>query len=149
MLKFAADLKVNRPVEQVFAWLTNGENQGKFDKSSLKMEALTPGPWQAGTQFRELRDLGGRKTEVLSEIAELEPNRRFVIRSKTGPEWLGIWLFEPEGNSTHLRWTGQMRMKGFGRLLEPLIGRQMRAQISRQFAQLPSLMEREIPDGPA
>jgi hypothetical protein len=38
-----------------------------------------------------------------------------------------------------------MRMKGFGRLLEPLIGRQMRAQINQQFAQLPSLMEREIP----
>ena len=106
MLKFAADLKVNRPVEQVFAWLTNGENQSKFDKSSLKMEALTPGPWQAGTQFRELRDLGGRKTEVLSEIAELEPNRRFVIRSKTGPEWLGIWLFEPEGKRDSLALDG-------------------------------------------
>jgi hypothetical protein len=76
MLKFAADFMVNRPVEQVFAWLTNAENQGKFDKSSLKMEALTPGPWRAGTQFRELRDLGGRQTEVLSEVAELEPNRQ-------------------------------------------------------------------------
>ena len=106
MLQFAADLTVNRPVEQVFTWLTNAENQGKFDKSSLKMEALTPGPWQTGTQFRELRDLGGRKTEVLSEIAELETNRRFVIRSKTGPEWLGIWLFEPQGQATRLRWTG-------------------------------------------
>jgi hypothetical protein len=145
MLKFAADLRVDRPVEQVFAWLTTAENQGKFDKSSLKMEALTPGPWQAGTQFRELRDLGGRKSEVLSEVAELEPNRRFVIRSKTGPEWLGIWLFEPDGNSTHLRWTGQLRMKGFGRLLEPLIGHQMRAQIDRQFAQLPSIVENDIP----
>jgi hypothetical protein len=109
------------------------------------MEALTPGPWRAGTQFRELRDLGGRKTEVLSEVAELEPNRRFVIRSKTGPEWLGIWLFEPEGQGTRLRWTGQMRMKGFGRLLEPPIGRQMRAQIERQFAQLPGIMEQDIP----
>ena len=146
MLKFAADLKINRPVEQVFAWLTNAENQAKFDKSSLKMDALTPGPWRAGTQFRELRDLGGRKTEVLSEIAELEPNRRFVIRSKTGPEWLGIWLFESEGNGTRLRWTGQMRMKGFGRLLEPLIGRQMRAQINQQFGQLPSIIEPDIPE---
>ena len=145
MLQFAADLTVNRPVEQVFTWLTNAENQGKFDKSSLKMEALTPGPWQTGTQFRELRDLGGRKTEVLSEIAELETNRRFVIRSKTGPEWQGIWLFEPEGQATRLRWTGQMRMKGLGRLLEPLIGRQMRAQIERQFAQLPAILERDIP----
>ena len=144
MLKFAADVTVNRPVEQVFIWLTNAENQGKFDKSSLKMEALTPGPWRAGTQFRELRDLGVRKTEVLSEVAELESKRRFVIRSKTGPEWLGIWLFEPEGQGTRLRWTGQMRMKGLGRLLEPLIGRQMRAQIDQQFAQLPGILERDI-----
>jgi hypothetical protein len=82
MLKFAAELRVDCPVEQVFTWLTTAENQGKFDKSSVKMEALTPGPWHAGTQFRELRDLGGRKTEVLSEVADLEPNRRFVIRSK-------------------------------------------------------------------
>jgi hypothetical protein len=55
------------------------------------METITPGPWRAGTQFRELRDLGGRKTEVLSEIAELEPNRLFVVRSKTGPGWVGTW----------------------------------------------------------
>lgn len=59
MLKFSADVKVNRPAEKVFTWLTNPENQGNFDKSFLKMEALTPGPWRAGTQFRELRDLGG------------------------------------------------------------------------------------------
>ena len=145
MLKFAADLKVNRPVEQVFAWLTTTENQGKFDKRSLKMEALTPGPWRAGTQFRELRNLGGRQTEVLSEVADLEANRRFVIRSKTGPGWLGIWLFEPDGNGTRLHWTGQLTMKGFGRLLEPLIRRQMGAQIDQQFAQLPSIIESDIP----
>ena len=103
MLKFSADLKVNRPIEKVFDWLTNADNQGKFDKSSLKMELLTPGPWRTGSQFRELRDLGGRKSEVLSEVSELEPNRRFVIRSKTGPDWLGIWIFEPEGTGTRLR----------------------------------------------
>jgi carbon monoxide dehydrogenase subunit G len=146
MLKFSADLKVNRPVDKVFAWLTNPENQGKFDKTSLKMEALTPGPWRTGTQFRELRDLGGRKTEVLSEVAELVPNQRFILRSKTGPGWLGTWEFEPEGTGTRLRWTGQLTMNGFARLLEPLIGRQMRAQIDRQFAGLPPLIEAEIPE---
>ena len=144
MLKFSADLKVNRPVEKVFAWLTNVANQGKFDKSSLEMKLLTPGPWRAGSQFRELRDLGGRKTEVLSEVSELEPNRRFVIRSKTGPAWLGVWNFEPEGTSTRLQWTGQLTMKGLSRLFEPLIGKQMRTQITQQFAQLPAIIESEI-----
>jgi hypothetical protein len=147
MLKFSTDIKVNRPVEKVFAWLTNAENQGKFDKSSLKMELLTPGPWRAGSQFREVRDLGGRETVVLSEIAELEPNRRFVIRSKTGPGWLGTWVFEPEGAAaTRLHWTGQLTMNGLGRLLEPLIGKQMNNQITKQFAQLSQLIESEIPE---
>lgn len=144
MLKFSANLKVNRPVDKVFAWLTNSENQGKFDKSSIEMENLTPGPWRTGSQLREIRDLGGRKTEVFSEIAELEVNKRFIIRSKTGPDWLGTWLFEPEGTGTRLRWTGQLTMKGFARLFEPLIGKQMRSQIDLQFSQLPDLIERDI-----
>ena len=56
------------------------------------------------------------------------------------------WEFEPDGAGTRLRWTGELRMPGLGQLLEPLIGRQMRAQIDRQFAQLPQLMEVEIPE---
>jgi hypothetical protein len=108
------------------------------------MELLTPGPWKSGSQFRELRDLGGRKTEVFSEIAELETNKRFVIRSKTGPGWLGTWMFEPDGTGTKLHWTGQLSMKGFARLLEPLIGKQMRSQIEQQFSRLPKLIEADI-----
>jgi hypothetical protein len=144
MLKFSADRCVNRPVDKVFTWLTNADNQGKFDKTSLAMELLTPGPWQAGSQFREVRNVGGRKTEVFSEIIEFETNKKFVIRSKTGPEWLGTWSFDSEGAVTRLRWTGQMTMKGFARFLEPIIGSQMRSQIEQQFLTLPGIIESEI-----
>lgn len=144
MVKFSADLYINRPVEKVFAWLTNAQNQGKFDKTSLAMDLLTPAPWQAGSQFRELRNLGGRKTEVLSEISELETNKLFVIRSKTGPDWLGTWSFQPDKSGTRLRWTGQMRMEGFARLFEPIIASQIRAQIDQQFSALPRIIESEI-----
>jgi hypothetical protein len=51
MVKFTADLKINRPVKKVLVWPTEVANQGKFDKSSLKMDVLTPGPWRMGTQF--------------------------------------------------------------------------------------------------
>jgi hypothetical protein len=108
------------------------------------MQVLTPGPWHAGTQFREIRNLGGRKTTVLSEVAEQEQNKRFVIRSKTGLGRLGVWVFEPDGRSTRLHWTGQLRMKGLSRLLEPLIGRQMHPVVALQFARLPSVIESEI-----
>jgi hypothetical protein len=93
-----------------------------------------------------LRDLDGRKTEVLSEVADLDLNRHFIIRSKTGPDWLGTWIFEPDGTGTRLRWTGELRMKGFARLFESFIGKQMRSQIDRQFAELPHLIEADIPE---
>jgi hypothetical protein len=35
-------------------------------------------------------------------------------------------------------------MKGLSRLFEPLIGKQMRTQITQQFAQLPAIIESEI-----
>ncbi len=38
MLKFSVELTVNRPVEKVFAWLVNAENQSKFDKGSIDGE---------------------------------------------------------------------------------------------------------------
>jgi len=42
MLKFSEDVKVNRSIEKVFAWLTDTRNQRTFDRSSLEMELLTP-----------------------------------------------------------------------------------------------------------
>ena len=145
MIEFTANIYINRPVEQVFAWLTTAENQTKFDKSALEMELLTPAPWQTGSQFREVRNIGGRKTEVFAEIVDLVPNRRFVASSKTGPGWLGRWEFAPEGAGTRLNWSGRLTMKGLGRLIEPVIDRKMRPQLVDQFAALPGVIEKDMP----
>ena len=74
----------------------------------------------------------------------LKPIRFLLSEVKTGSDWLGTWAFEPEGTGTRLRWTGQLTMKGFARLLEPLIGSQMRPQIDQMFSALPKLLESEI-----
>ena len=59
--------------------------------------------------------------------------------------WLADSLNQGTFDKSSLK--GELRMKGFARLLEPLIGRQMRSKIDRQFADLPRLMEAEIPEG--
>ena len=55
-----------------------------------------------------------------------------------------VSLVEAEESGTRLRWTGQMMMKGFARLFEPIIASQMRSQIDQQFSVLPRIIESEI-----
>ena len=60
-----------------------------------------PGPWRAGTTFREVR-----------RIDELEPNRLMELRSLTGRPFQGHWRFASAGTGTRLQWTGRWSCPG-------------------------------------
>jgi uncharacterized membrane protein len=141
MIEHTVDIRIDRPVEQVFAFLTDARNHSKWDTLSVAMEQQEPGPWRTGLKFREVRKLGGRDVEVYSQIASFTPNQRFDIQSVTGPPFQGHWVFEPENGGTHLRYTAQMQPTGFARLLEPLIAGQFRKQLNDNFARLKTVLE--------
>jgi hypothetical protein len=94
MLEFSAALTIRRPIGDVFAWLTDAENQGMFDKGSVKMTLLTPGPWRAGSQFREVRSMGGRRITALSEVAEAGQRHREWQALPPSSYWR--WLTMPQ-----------------------------------------------------
>jgi uncharacterized protein YndB with AHSA1/START domain len=141
MIQHQIDLTIHRPVEEVFAFLTNAANHPKWDSTSILMEPQEPGLWHTGIRFREVRKLGGRNTEVASQIAYLEPNRRFNIASLTGPEWRGQWLFEPVAEGTRLQFEGSLTFKGIMRLFEPFIAGGFKLQLDENFARLKDVLE--------
>src|SRR5215217_414000 len=129
MITHQINLTINRPVEEVFAFLTNEKNHPKWDKLSVVMECQEAGPWRKGMKFREVRKVGGRDTEVFSQIVDFEPNRHMEIRSITGPDFHGNWQFQPAGNGTQLVYQAEMKFKGPMRLLEPVISGQFKKQL--------------------
>ncbi len=135
------DITIGRPVEEVFAFLTDAANHARWDSSSLVMEPQEAGPWRAGLTFREVRRIGPRPTEVRSVIAELEPNRRMELRSLSGPPFQGHWRFSPMGSSTRLRWTGEIELVGFARLFAPLVTRSFSQSAETNFARLKMILE--------
>lgn len=144
MIRHQINLHINRPVEKVFSFLTNAKNHQKWDALSVAMEPQEAGDWHQGLKFREVRKIGGRDTEVSSQIAVFEPNRRMEIQSLTGPDFHGTWLFEPEKpGTTHLTYTAEMKMGGLLRLLEPLIAGQFKKQLEDNFANLKRVLEQE------
>jgi carbon monoxide dehydrogenase subunit G len=140
VITHSVDLTIARPVEEVFAFLTDARNHPRWDTTSVVMEPQENGPWHQGLVFREVRRIP-RPTEVRSRIADFEANERFDMESLSGPSFRGHWRFAPEGTGTRLRWSCEMEVSGLARLFEPLIQRQFRRTVSRNFQRLKALLE--------
>jgi uncharacterized membrane protein len=143
MITKSIDITINRPVEEVFAFLTDASNHPRWDSSSVLMDPKEPGPWHAGMTFREVRRIGPRTTEFRSTIAELEPNRRMELRSLSGPPFQGHWRFSPVDGNTRLQWSGEMRLTGPMRIFEPIVARSFSQSVDANFARLKQVLEQE------
>jgi carbon monoxide dehydrogenase subunit G len=140
MITHHIDLTIHRPISEVFAFLTDARNHPRWDRTSVSMEPLQPGPWRQGLEFREVRQLP-RRIEVRSRIAAFTENESFDIESLSGPPFRGHWRFAAAGAGTRLRWWGEMQVTGIARLFQPLIARQFRSTVSQNFLRLKQMLD--------
>lgn len=141
MIRHVVDLTIERPVDEVFAFVTDAANHPRWDASSVSMQADEPGPWRAGLTFHEVRRIGPRRMDVQSKVAALVPNESMDIDSITGPEFHGHWRLSPDGSGTRLRWSCEMNVDGPARLAEKLIARSFRKACDENFRKLKALVE--------
>ena len=124
---FKVSVAVDRPIEDVFAFLADGENDPKFSPRVLEMAKTTDGPPGVGTLYKSTVKDAGMKTKREFELTEFEsPTRiRWAERSKnliTATE--GGYDLSPEGSGTRLRIYNVLEGHGFGKLIAPLALRQ-------------------------
>jgi uncharacterized protein YndB with AHSA1/START domain len=126
---FEATVVIDRPIEEVFAFLSDGTNDPKFSPRVLEIEKATDGPPGVGTVFKSTVKDAGLKTKREFELTEFAaPTRiRWAERSKniiTAPE--GGYDLSPEGSGTRVRIYNVLEGHGFGKLLLPMALRQAR-----------------------
>jgi uncharacterized protein YndB with AHSA1/START domain len=120
---------VDRPIEEVFAFLADGQNDPKFSARVQKIEKTTDGPPGVGTVYASTVKDAGVTTEREFEITEFEaPTRiRWAERSKnqvTATE--GGYDLAPEGGGTRVTLHNVLEGHGFGKLILPLALRSAR-----------------------
>lgn len=69
--RFGATTTIDRPVEEVFAFLLDGENDKKFSPRVLEIAKTTDGPPGMGTVFASTVKDGGVKAEREFELIEV------------------------------------------------------------------------------
>jgi uncharacterized protein YndB with AHSA1/START domain len=127
--RFEATAVIDRPIEEVFAFLANGENDPKFSPRVLEISRTTDGPPGVGTVYASTVKDAGMKTQREFKLTEFDaPTRiRWAEQSKnlvTASE--GGYDFAPEGNGTRVTIHNVLEGHGLGKLIAPLALRSAR-----------------------
>ena len=133
---------INRPVEEVFAFLSNPENGPKWSAGSSEVKITSAGAIGVGTTYRSVRTFLGRRIETEAEFIEFEPNHSFAQKSKSGPFPVQNRVtFERVEGGTRVTLTLVGEPGGFFKLAEPLLVSMLKRQFEADLANLKDLME--------
>ena len=121
--RFESTVVFDRPIEEVFDFLADGENDPKFSPRVLEIKKSTDGPPGVGTVYASTVKDAGMKTKREFKITEFErPTRiRWAEVSKNlvmAPE--GGYDLAPEGGGTRLTVYNVLEGRGPGKLIAPL-----------------------------
>lgn len=115
--------KINRPLEEVFAFFSKAENLNLLTPEKLHFKILTPLPIKMGknTLIDYKIKLGGITFKWKTEITEWEPPLRFVDVQLKGPYkvWIHEHSFKANGSSTIM--TDKVDYLSKGWFMEPFI----------------------------
>ena len=127
---FEVKTVVDRPIEQVFAFLADGTNDKKFSSRVQEIHKTTDGPVGTGSVFASTVKDAGMTTQREFELTEFDPPSRirWTERSKnqvTVPT--GGYDLSPAGEGkTEVRLFNEFEGHGIGKLLVPLAARAAR-----------------------
>ena len=140
MFTYASDIDVSRPVDEVFAAITDIRRWGEWtDMSEIRPDR--PGPIAIGSTGTFTLP-GPFKGPIRYELARLEPNRsvRYEM-THSGFTWTAEFRVTPEGGGSRLATSGTFRIRGWRRLLEPIIAREVSRGEAGELVRMKSLLE--------
>ncbi len=122
--QFEATVEINRPVEDVFAFLADGENDPRFSPRVQKMTKKTDGPTTVGTVYASTVKDAGLTTQREFRITEFVPPTRIrwaelsknLVTAKEG----GYDLESTGPGTTRLRVYNMLEGHGVGKALAGL-----------------------------
>ena len=142
MIAYSVKQIINRPISEVFPHVAHPLlHSAWMDVSNV--EIRTPGDVRPGTVVHSDMKMRSRHVPSTWEVTELEPNARVAFHTTQAPmDWDGSFDLTSEGDATtRITASGQIRLRGWQRLLEPLMSGEVRRGEAAELARLKELLE--------
>ena len=146
MPRVQASVVISRPVEEVFEFVTNPENDPQWQSAILEAERTSVGPMGVGTTEQGVAKVVGKRIDWTAEVTEYEANRKVKYEVTGGPLSAEQTVtFEPVEGGTKFTLVLELEqeMGGFIRLAEPIVTRMIQRDIETDLANLKDILEAE------
>jgi uncharacterized membrane protein len=138
VLEFENTIAIERPIDEVFAFLSDFENIPKWNYYALEVRQLSESPIGIGTTYHQLR----KSDQQDFRIIEFEANNTVAVKTlpQSSPGFERRFTLYEEGETTRIR--DQWKLDtGRPALLERLARGRVKSAVSENLSKLKELLQ--------
>ena len=153
MITFETDVRIERPIEEVFAYVSDPLNFRRWNSAVEAVRKTSAGESDVGSTYLMERQLPtGRASNELEIVAHERP-KAFAIRATSGPTpFVYRYRFSSESGGTVVQLDAEVELQGTAALLGKLARPAVKKGVDENFAALKELLEARaatsVPAGP-
>ena len=143
MIKVVTGVHIDRPSGEVFAFISDFENNPKWQSGQLEARFTSEGPMRVGSTYDQVAKFLGRRIKSSFEVLEYEPNRKVKAASTSGSFPITFTrTVESHNGGTEVTAIIEGDASGFFKLAEPLLARMVQRSVDSDYKNLKRVMER-------
>jgi carbon monoxide dehydrogenase subunit G len=135
-------ITIRRPIDDVFAVLTDVEKTGTWFPGNVEERWTSPPPHGVGSTRHAVVTMLGRRSENDAVATEYDPPRRAAMRG-TSPNapFDATLVFASDGDGTRVEVTTEFHLRGWTRVFGPLVAAIYGWAWARGLRKLKAMME--------
>lgn len=139
MINIEKSVVINKPVEKVFAFVTDGSKAPRWQEGLEAVEGRTD---VIGSEYTEVRKFMGREMRSLMEVTDYQANARWAAKVLKGPVPYEVSVqLEPRDGATYLTTRVDGEPTGFFKVAEGMVKSQLEKSIEENVQRLKQIME--------
>jgi len=133
---------INRPVQEVWKFISNIENAPKWDRAVIAGHQITEGPLGVGITWQTTRQVFGRRRTPTYVVSEYEANHKIALKAFLGPFQGQVrFAFESVPEGTRFTQSFEMESSGGWNLLTPFLVRMLTRDGEADLANIKRVLE--------
>ena len=142
MIAFETSVRVDRPIEEVFAFVSDPSLFPRWNSAVQAVDLISGSTGALGSTYAMQRELPSGQAENELEVFASEPPAEFGIRTTSGPTpFVYRYRFASEGADTVVRLDAGVELPGLAGALGPLAARAVKRGVDANFATLKRTLE--------